>query len=54
VKALYLEAGVLASEALAADVADALNEVAAWHETPSVIVRRTEPASFRRLLERKI
>jgi uncharacterized protein len=54
VKALYLEPGVRASDALAADLAAALREVAEWHETPAVLVRRTEPASFKAQLARQL
>ena len=45
VKALYLEPGVRMSGALAADLARTLCECAAWHGTPEVVIRRTEPAS---------
>jgi uncharacterized protein YcaQ len=46
VKALYLEPGVRASEALARDVAGAVRECAAWHGTPRVVVASSEPAGF--------
>jgi uncharacterized protein YcaQ len=54
VKALYLEPGVRASEALATDVAAALAEVAAWHGTPTLVVRRAEPAAFKASLARAL
>lgn len=44
VKSLYLEPGVRLTDRLAADVAGALGEAAAWHGTPEVVVRRGEPA----------
>lgn len=43
VKALYLEPGVNVTEELVADLAAALRECAAWHRTPKVVVRRSEP-----------
>jgi uncharacterized protein YcaQ len=43
VKALYLEPGVRVTQGLVADVARAIRECAAWHGTPSVVVRRTDP-----------
>lgn len=46
VKALYLEAGVRGSAALAAALARALAACAAWHGTPTVHVARSEPAAF--------
>ena len=46
VKALFLEPGVRASEALARDVAGAVRECAAWHGTPRVVVGAAEPAAF--------
>jgi uncharacterized protein len=43
VKALYLEPGVPVTDALARDVAGALNACAAWHGTPEVVVRHSDP-----------
>jgi uncharacterized protein YcaQ len=43
VKTLYLEAGVRITQGLIADVARAIRECAAWHGTPRVVVRRTDP-----------
>jgi hypothetical protein len=43
VKALYLEPGVPVTDALAHDLAGTLNACAAWHGTPEVVVRRTDP-----------
>jgi uncharacterized protein YcaQ len=54
VKALYLEPGVRPAEALARDVARALRELATWHRTPDVLVRRTDPAAFRPVLKRAL
>jgi uncharacterized protein YcaQ len=50
VKALFLEAGVQATEALAADLAYAIARAAAWHGTPMVKIARSEPAAFSRRL----
>ena len=48
--ALYLEPGVVPDPPLGADLARALRECAAWHATPQVLVRRTEPAELLPLL----
>ncbi len=43
VRALYLEPGVRPTERFLADVAGALRECAAWHGTPRVTVRQSDP-----------
>jgi uncharacterized protein YcaQ len=43
IKSLYLEPGVSLSDALVADLGAALRGFAAWHGTPEVAVRRSEP-----------
>jgi uncharacterized protein YcaQ len=43
VKTLYLEPGVRVTQGLVADLARAIRECAAWHGTPSVVIRRTDP-----------
>ena len=50
VKALYLEPGERADAALADAVAGALRACAAWHDTPRVLLRRSDPSSFVKLL----
>jgi uncharacterized protein YcaQ len=50
VKALHLEPGVPASEALAVDLAATLRQLAAWHGTPDLVVRRSDPPEFAALL----
>lgn len=50
IKTLFLEAGVAIDGRLAADLAQALRECAAWHETPRVLIRRCEPAGLARPL----
>jgi uncharacterized protein YcaQ len=51
VKALHLEEGVLPSEELATDLAAALRRLAAWHQTPDLVVRQTDPPELAALLE---
>ncbi len=51
VRALFLEDGVAPSAALARDIARAIQAFAAWHETPHVQLRRTEPRPFAKLLK---
>jgi hypothetical protein len=53
-KRLYFEAGVRRSDAVLRDTARALRELAAWHGTPAVRVRRTEPAAWRPALLRSL
>jgi hypothetical protein len=43
VRALYLEPGVRLSDRAAADVANAIQECAAWHRTPTVSITRSDP-----------
>ncbi|MDQ3930465.1 MAG: winged helix DNA-binding domain-containing protein, partial [Chloroflexota bacterium] len=43
VRALHLEPEVKPDAALIEDVAGALLECAAWHKTPEVVVRRSDP-----------
>ncbi len=50
VRQLHLETGFLPSEEFAASLAEALLECAAWHSTPTVIVRKSSPRSFAGLL----
>jgi hypothetical protein len=52
VKGIWLEPHVNASAALIADVAGALRELAAWHGTPRVLVRRSDPRGLTRALQR--
>jgi uncharacterized protein YcaQ len=48
VRSIYLEDDLEPTGAIAADVARALVEVAAWHGTPDVRIRRSSPAAFGR------
>jgi uncharacterized protein YcaQ len=54
VKALYLEASVVASDEVVADIVSALRECAAWHRTPDVTVGHTKPAKLLPLLRRAL
>ncbi len=47
VKALYLEPGVVADDALLDDLAAALQRCAHWHATPQVTLTRTSPPRLR-------
>jgi uncharacterized protein len=51
VKALHLEPGIKPDAALIEDVADALLECAAWHRTPEVAVRQSDPSNLAAALE---
>ena len=50
VKALYLEPGVRVTGGLVDDLARALRECAAWHGTPQIAVRRSDPPDLARAL----
>ena len=54
VKRLFLEGGVRASGALVADLAGALRACAAWHGTPRVTLRRSQPAGLAARLRREL
>jgi uncharacterized protein YcaQ len=46
VKAIALEPGVEASDDLVDGLASALRRLAAWHDTPEMVIRRSEPAGL--------
>jgi uncharacterized protein YcaQ len=46
VKALALEPGVEPTDELVAGLASALRRLAAWHGTPELVIRRSEPADL--------
>ena len=52
VKALYLEPGVAVTDDLVSSLASALRDCAAWHRTPQVVVRRSEPKRLAALLRK--
>jgi len=51
VRALHLEPGVPVTEELVTELAGALRDCAAWHGTPEVIVRRSDPPELADRLE---
>jgi len=46
VKAVHLESDVAASDELVSSIAQALRDCSAWHGTPEVQVRRSDPSEF--------
>jgi uncharacterized protein YcaQ len=54
VKALHLEPSVPLADKLIVDVAEALGECAAWHKTPTVDVRWSDPPELAALVQRAI
>jgi hypothetical protein len=54
IKSLHLEPNVKPDDEMAADIACALGECAAWHKTPDVVVRRTEPHKAATLIRRAL
>jgi hypothetical protein len=51
IKALHLEPGVEFADGLIEDVAGALLECAAWHKTPEIVVRQSDPPNLAAALE---
>ena len=54
IKALHLEPGVRITDELVADVAGALRDCAAWHGTPTVDVRWSDPPELAALVRRAV
>ena len=54
IKSLHLEPGVRGTGELITDVAAALRECAAWHKTPEVIVRQSEPSGVAARLQKAV
>jgi len=54
IKALHLEPGVAVTEELLDDLAGALQECAAWHKTPEVIIQQSDPPEVVALLQRRL
>lgn len=46
VRRLHLEPGVRVTEELATELAQALRACAAWHRTPEVVIRESDPPAF--------
>jgi uncharacterized protein YcaQ len=51
VKALHLEQGVTADEALVTELAAALQRLAHWHGTPELVIRQSNPPDLAALLK---
>jgi len=51
VKALFLEDGVVADNALTTDIARAIDDCARWHGTPKVELVRCRPAALAKPLK---
>jgi uncharacterized protein YcaQ len=54
VKSLHLEPGVVINDELIDGVVSALREFAAWHKTPEVVIRRSDPAKVTALVRRAL
>lgn len=50
IKALYLEPGVPVSQEIIADLAAVLRRLAAWHATPDLVIRQSDPPELVALL----
>ncbi|MDQ2806112.1 MAG: winged helix DNA-binding domain-containing protein [Chloroflexota bacterium] len=50
VRALHLEPGIAITDELVADLAATLRACAAWHQTPQVVVQRSDPPALAGLL----
>jgi hypothetical protein len=51
IKALHLEPGVAVSEELTVELAAVLRGLAAWHATPDLVIRQSNPPEFAAMLE---
>jgi uncharacterized protein YcaQ len=54
IKALHLEPGIQITDELVADLAGALRDCAAWHQTPTVDVRWSNPPELAALVQRAV
>jgi uncharacterized protein YcaQ len=54
VKAIYLEAEIVADSELVGDIACAIDACARWHRTPNVVVRRSDPKGFAKQLRAQL
>ena len=54
IKALHLEPGIPVTSELVADIAGTLREFAAWHATPTVEVRLSDPPKLAALVQRAV
>jgi uncharacterized protein YcaQ len=51
IKSIHLEPGVRVNEELVNDLAVALHRLAAWHGTPELVIRQSDPPELAKLLE---
>lgn len=54
VKSIHLESGVKITDEMLADVADALRDCAAWHQTPNIVIRQSNPKALAARLLRAV
>jgi hypothetical protein len=54
IKRLHVEPGVRVKSEMLADLASALRECAAWHKTPEVIVRQSDPPAVAARLQKAL
>jgi len=54
IKAIHLEPDVKITEELVTDVAKAIQDCAAWHGIPKVVIRRSEPKELGKLLQQAV
>ena len=54
IKKVFLEAQTKIDDSLTSDIAGAIQRCADWHETPRVIVRRSDPPGFAKLLRQAL
>jgi len=50
VRKIFLETGTGVDDSLTSDIAGAIQRCADWHETPRVVVRRSDPPGFAKML----
>ncbi len=54
IKAIYLEEGIDANAAILTDLAEAIHACAIWHDTPTIAIRKSKPATLARALRQYI
>jgi uncharacterized protein YcaQ len=54
IKSIHLEPGVRLSQEMVDDLAGVLRRFAAWHETPDVVVRQSDPPSLTKRLSKAL
>ena len=53
VKSIHLEPGVEVTDDLVAGLRDVLHRIGAWHNTPEIVIRDTNPPALKSALQRK-